>query len=42
MSREEGMDIRNVEIAREMKQDGIDIEIIVRYTGLSIEAIDAL
>ena len=36
----EGKDERNMEIARQMKSDGEPVEKIIRYTGLSKEAID--
>lgn len=38
----EGVDQRNIEIAKKMKEDGEPIEKIVRYTGLSEEKISKL
>jgi predicted transposase YdaD len=40
--RQEGRKARNLEIAKNMLQDGEAIEKIVRYTGLSLEAIEKL
>ena len=33
---------KQIEIARSMKNDGMPIEMIIRYTGLSVEMIDKL
>lgn len=38
----EGVEKRNVQIAQQMKADNLPIDIIVRYTGLTIEEIESL
>ncbi|MBQ7685229.1 MAG: PD-(D/E)XK nuclease family transposase, partial [Bacteroidaceae bacterium] len=40
--RAEGRGERNMEIAREMKSDGVAIEVIARYTGLTPEELRSL
>ena len=39
---EQGMSSRNIEIAKNMLKDNIDISIISKYTGLSKEEIEEL
>ena len=39
---QQGADIKSLEIAREMKNDGAAIQIIAKYTGLTEEAINKL
>jgi len=41
-ARKEGMEKRNVEIAKQMLSEGEDIEKIIRYTGLTREDIEKL
>ena len=38
----EGIEKRNYTIAKSMKKDGADINLISKYTGLTIEEIDKL
>ena len=38
----EGLEKRNYTIAKSMKKDGADINLISKYTGLSIEEIEKL
>ena len=40
--REEGKAEAKVSIAKSMKADGMDVALISRYTGLSVEQIEAL
>jgi predicted transposase/invertase (TIGR01784 family) len=40
--RVEGRVERDIEIARNMKKDGVDLTIIAKYTGLSAEEIESL
>lgn len=40
--REEGREEREREIAREMKKDGAEVEMIMKYTGMTKEEIEAL
>ena len=42
ISREEGREEREREIAREMKKDGAEVEMIMKYTGMTKEEIEAL
>ena len=42
ISREEGCEEREREIAREMKKDGAEVEMIMKYTGMTKEEIEAL
>ena len=37
-----GVDRRNIEIAKSMKNDGVDLHVIAKYTGLSSVEIDRL
>ncbi len=39
---QEGMEKRNIEIAKELKKNGVSIEIIAQSTGLSMEEIEKL
>ena len=39
---EQGIEKRNVEIAKTMLKDGSDMSLIMKYTGLSKEEIEAL
>ena len=39
---EKGASLRNVEIAKAMKADSIDPAIVSKYTGLSLEEVEAL
>jgi len=38
----EGVEKRNVEIAKELKKNGVSIEIIIKSTGLSEEEVNSL
>ena len=40
--REEGIEKRNYTIAKSMKKDGADINLISKYTGLTIKEIEKL
>lgn len=42
IGREEGRDERSIEIAGSMKADGMPVQIIQKYTGLTIEEINSL
>ena len=42
MGREEGRAEGRVEIAREMILDGVPVDKITQYTGLSVEEVNAL
>ena len=39
---EKGMDMANRDNARKMKSDGMSVELIARYTGLSVEEINQI
>ena len=40
--REEGVKLKAFETARKMLADGLSIDLIAKYTGLSFEAVQAL
>ena len=41
-AREQGEENKSIEIAKKMLKDGLDIEIIIKYTGLTKEEIEKL